>query len=124
MRIGLACFAVAVAASQALSGPQIDTVIAYINSLSAAKTVPPKGKAQVLTDAMDIADARKGLDYAREVLHIVVRFQPDNVTSGRHDRTHWPLSQAKHASNHSALCRRKDASRTPRRENGRHIVLN
>jgi tetratricopeptide (TPR) repeat protein len=51
----------------ALSGPQIDTIIAYINSLSAAKTVPPKDKGQVLTDAMDIADARKGLDYARKV---------------------------------------------------------
>jgi tetratricopeptide (TPR) repeat protein len=51
----------------ALSGQQIDTIIAYINSLSAAEAVPPKGKAQVLTDAMDIADARRGLDYARKV---------------------------------------------------------
>jgi tetratricopeptide (TPR) repeat protein len=52
----------------ALSGPQIDTIIAYINSLPAAKA--PAAKAKTLaptTDAMDIGDARKGLNYAREV---------------------------------------------------------
>ena len=61
----------------ALSGPQIDTIIAYINSLSASKQPAPKGKTAVLTtDAMDIGDARKGLHYAQRVCaacHIVQR---------------------------------------------------
>lgn len=51
----------------ALSGPQIDTIIAYINSLSAAEGPAPRAKTPVLTDAMDIGDARKGLSYARKV---------------------------------------------------------
>jgi tetratricopeptide (TPR) repeat protein len=51
----------------ALSGPEIDTIIAYIHSLSAAKGPALRAKSPVLTDAMDIGDARKGLDYARIV---------------------------------------------------------
>jgi mono/diheme cytochrome c family protein len=50
----------------ALSGPQIDTIIAYINSLSAAKGPALQTKGPMLTDAMDIADARKGLRYAQK----------------------------------------------------------
>ena len=50
----------------ALSGPQIDTIIAYINSLSAAKGPALRAKGPV-TDAMDIADVRRGLSYARKV---------------------------------------------------------
>ena len=50
----------------ALSGPQIDTIIAYINSLSAkGPALPAKGP--VLTDATDIADPHKGLIYAQKV---------------------------------------------------------
>jgi tetratricopeptide (TPR) repeat protein len=51
----------------ALSGPQIDTIIAYINSLSATKAPALRAKTPVLSDAMDIGDARRGLSYAREV---------------------------------------------------------
>jgi tetratricopeptide (TPR) repeat protein len=51
----------------ALPGPQIDTIIAYVNSLSATKGPALRAKTPVLTDAMDIGDARKGLNYAREV---------------------------------------------------------
>jgi mono/diheme cytochrome c family protein len=51
----------------ALSGPQIDTIIAYINSLSATKGPAPRAKSRVLTDAMDMGDARKGLSYAMKV---------------------------------------------------------
>jgi tetratricopeptide (TPR) repeat protein len=51
----------------ALSGPQIDTIIAYINSLSVAKSPALPAKSPVLTEAMDIGDARKGLSYARKV---------------------------------------------------------
>jgi tetratricopeptide (TPR) repeat protein len=49
-----------------LSGPQIDTIIAYINSLS-VKGSALRAKSAMLTDAMDIADARKGLSYAQKV---------------------------------------------------------
>ena len=52
----------------ALTGPQIETIIAYINSLSAIKNAEPKSKTPMLTtDPMDIGDARKGLDYAQKV---------------------------------------------------------
>ena len=52
----------------ALSGPQIDTIIVYINSLSATKGTAAKTKPPMLTtDAIDIGDARKGLNYARKV---------------------------------------------------------
>jgi mono/diheme cytochrome c family protein len=51
----------------ALSGPQIDNIIAYINSLSAAKGPAQRTKSPVLTDAMDIGDARRGLSYAQKV---------------------------------------------------------
>jgi tetratricopeptide (TPR) repeat protein len=49
----------------ALSGPEIDTIVAYINSLSATKGSAPWAK--TLIDATDIGDARKGFDYARKV---------------------------------------------------------
>ena len=52
----------------ALSGPQIDTIIAYINSLAVTKKSAPQTKSPVLTtDAVEIGDARKGLNYARKV---------------------------------------------------------
>jgi tetratricopeptide (TPR) repeat protein len=51
----------------ALSGPQIDSVIAYINSLSGTNGPALQAKAPVLTDAMDIGDARRGLGYAQKV---------------------------------------------------------
>ena len=52
----------------ALSGPDIDIIVAYINSLSTPKAQPSKAKTLVpTTDALDIGDARKGLSYARKV---------------------------------------------------------
>ena len=54
----------------ALSGPEIDTIVAYINSLSAIKAGPPRTKAKPvvpIADAEDIGDARKGLTYAQKV---------------------------------------------------------
>jgi tetratricopeptide (TPR) repeat protein len=50
----------------ALSGPQIDAVVAYINSLSGA---PPAKTAKVtpVADGQDVGDARKGLAYAQRV---------------------------------------------------------
>jgi mono/diheme cytochrome c family protein len=51
----------------ALSGPEIDTIIAYINSLSTAKDPALRAKSPVRTDAMDTGHARKGLSYARKV---------------------------------------------------------
>lgn len=51
-----------------LSGPEIDTIVAYINSLSTPKAQPSKAKTLVpTTDALDIGDASKGLVYARKV---------------------------------------------------------
>ena len=53
-----------------LSGPEIDTIVAYINSLSAIKAGPPRTKAKPvvpIADAEDIGDARKGLAYAQKV---------------------------------------------------------
>ena len=52
----------------ALSGPEIDTIVAYINSLSAAKAGPPQAKRlQPIADAVDVGDAQKGLAYARRI---------------------------------------------------------
>jgi tetratricopeptide (TPR) repeat protein len=52
----------------ALSGPEIDTIVAYINSLSAAKASPPRTKTVVpIADAVDTGDARKGLIYAQRI---------------------------------------------------------
>jgi tetratricopeptide (TPR) repeat protein len=51
----------------ALPGPEIDTIIAYINSLSAAKGPAVRANSLVPTDAMDIGNARKGLSYAQKV---------------------------------------------------------
>jgi tetratricopeptide (TPR) repeat protein len=48
----------------ALSGSQIDTIIAYINSLSATKAESPRIP---VTDAVDIGDASKGLTYAQKI---------------------------------------------------------
>ena len=50
-----------------LSGPEIDTIIAYINSLSAAKDPALRAKSPVLTYAMDIGDAGRGLSYSQKV---------------------------------------------------------
>jgi tetratricopeptide (TPR) repeat protein len=50
----------------ALSGPQIEAIVAYINSLSAA--VPAKTpKVVPITDGQDVGDAHKGLVYAERV---------------------------------------------------------
>jgi tetratricopeptide (TPR) repeat protein len=66
----------------ALSGPEIDTIVAYINSLSAAKAQPPKAKTVMpATEAMDIGDARKGLDYAREVCAACHNVLPNDAAS-------------------------------------------
>jgi mono/diheme cytochrome c family protein len=65
-----------------LSGPQIDTIITYINSLSVTKAPAPKAKTPVqITDAMDIGDARKGLNYAREVCAACHNVQPSDAAS-------------------------------------------
>ena len=47
----------------ALSGPEIDTVVAYINSLATAKTASPRKRKTVtpIADAMDIGDASQGI---------------------------------------------------------------
>ena len=53
-----------------LSGPEIDTIVAYINSLSASKVGLPRTKAKPvvpIADAEDTGDARKGLSYAQKV---------------------------------------------------------
>ena len=54
----------------ALSGPEIDTIVAYINSLSSSQAAARQGPRPPVpaTDAMDIGDARKGLDYAQKGL--------------------------------------------------------
>jgi tetratricopeptide (TPR) repeat protein len=50
----------------ALSGPQIEAIVAYINSLSGA--VPAKApKVVLIADGQDVGDARKGLAYAQRV---------------------------------------------------------
>ena len=51
----------------ALSGPQIDTIVAYINSLRPATWAPRVKVATPISDEQDIGDARKGLSYARKV---------------------------------------------------------
>jgi tetratricopeptide (TPR) repeat protein len=59
----------------ALSGPEIDTIVAYINSLGAGAdwTTTVKGTAeaarrpQPIADGQDLGDAARGLAYARQV---------------------------------------------------------
>ena len=51
----------------ALSGPQIDTIVAYINSLRPATWAPRVKIATPISDEQDIGDPRKGLSYARKV---------------------------------------------------------
>lgn len=53
----------------ALSGPQIDTIVAYINSLKPTgwSTRVSKAAAASVSDEQDIGDAGKGLAYARKV---------------------------------------------------------
>jgi tetratricopeptide (TPR) repeat protein len=58
-----------------LSGPEIDSVVAYINSLATvqpaapwtAETKPAARSARPAAEAIDIGDARKGLDYAQKL---------------------------------------------------------
>lgn len=58
-----------------LSGPEIDSVVAYINSLATAATAPPwTAKTKSVTkptpptaEPIDIGDARKGLVYAQKI---------------------------------------------------------
>jgi tetratricopeptide (TPR) repeat protein len=50
-----------------LSGPEIDTIVAYINSLSATKAAPKAKGVTPIAEAVDIGDARKGLAYAQRV---------------------------------------------------------
>ena len=52
----------------ALSGPEIDTIVAYINSLAAAKTASTRAPRQTqIVEAVDVGDARRGLAYARRI---------------------------------------------------------
>jgi tetratricopeptide (TPR) repeat protein len=51
----------------ALTGPQVDTVVAYINSLRPATWAPRVRVATPISDEQDIGDAGKGLSYARKV---------------------------------------------------------
>jgi mono/diheme cytochrome c family protein len=57
-----------------LSGPEIDSIVAYINSLATAKTGQPIAKTDAKTlpaapipDAVEFGDPRKGLAYAQEI---------------------------------------------------------
>jgi tetratricopeptide (TPR) repeat protein len=68
----------------ALSGPQIDTVVAYINSLRPATWAPRVKVATPISDEQDIGDARKGLGYARNVCascHNVLRSEAASPNS-------------------------------------------
>lgn len=50
-----------------LAGPEIDTIVAYINSLTATKAGPPGPKTRIpVADALDTGDASKGLAYAQK----------------------------------------------------------
>jgi tetratricopeptide (TPR) repeat protein len=50
-----------------LTGPEIDTVVAYINSLSAAKASPAKAGLRVpVAEALETGDAARGLAYAQK----------------------------------------------------------
>ena len=51
----------------ALTGPQVDTVVAYINSLRPATWATRVRVATPISDEQDIGDAGKGLSYARKV---------------------------------------------------------
>jgi mono/diheme cytochrome c family protein len=52
----------------ALSGPEIDSIVAYINSLSAANAESPKARREArVAEAVDIGDPAKGLAYAQRV---------------------------------------------------------
>jgi tetratricopeptide (TPR) repeat protein len=51
----------------ALTGPQIDTIVAYINSLRPSTWDTRVRIAVPISDEQDIGDARKGLGYARKV---------------------------------------------------------
>ena len=55
-----------------LSGPEIGSIVAYINSLATTTSMQPPSsvKAQPkipIVDAVDIGDARKGLSYAQKI---------------------------------------------------------
>jgi tetratricopeptide (TPR) repeat protein len=50
-----------------LTGPQIDTIVAYINSLRPATWDTRVKVATPISDEQDIGDARKGLGYARKI---------------------------------------------------------
>jgi mono/diheme cytochrome c family protein len=55
-----------------LSGPEIGSIVAYINSLATTASMQPPSsvKAQPkipIVDAVDIGDARKGLSYAQKI---------------------------------------------------------
>jgi tetratricopeptide (TPR) repeat protein len=51
----------------ALSGPQIDTIVAYINTLRPTTWAARVEVATPIADEQDIGDPRKGLNYARKV---------------------------------------------------------
>jgi tetratricopeptide (TPR) repeat protein len=52
----------------ALSEPEVDAVVAYINSLSATKAASPRTKMVVpVADAVDVGDARRGFAYAEKI---------------------------------------------------------
>jgi len=68
----------------ALTGPQIDTVVAYINSLRPATWATRVKVATPISDEQDIGDPRKGLSYARKVCascHNVLRSEAASANS-------------------------------------------
>ena len=68
-----------------LSGAEIDSIVAYINSLTAGGTWAPRVKrATPISDDQDIGDARKGLSYAQRVCatcHNVLRTEAASPNS-------------------------------------------
>jgi tetratricopeptide (TPR) repeat protein len=68
-----------------LTGAEIDTIVAYINSLTAGGTWAPSVKRSTpISDDQDIGDARKGLSYAQKVCatcHNVLRTEAASPNS-------------------------------------------
>ena len=60
----------------ALSGPGIDTIVAYTNSLSVTKGGSAKDRTVVpIVDAEDVGDARRGLPTRRSLARAVTMYQ-------------------------------------------------
>jgi tetratricopeptide (TPR) repeat protein len=68
----------------ALTGPQIDSIVAYVNSLRPATWTPRVRVATPISDEQDIGDPRKGLTYAQKVCascHNVLRSEAASPNS-------------------------------------------